>query len=573
FSFISKKVGERALIDALQTIATWRSESSLKGWAMDLMKDQYQSLTTLETEEHWTTVASILANASQHQSYLQYNNNIFKRAIDYQEASSSTSNIPKRFKTGDNNEDSEDIDIPHAYRSPLYVPQQKSSPAHNSQDSDDVDLLPFLLNSPTASNVNSNNLSRPSSPEKQEDDLYKIPSDLTDNKHPARKSSVYNLSYSIEPEAHTDLDMPDDWWSQDAKFNISRACRQFKYSSSLVSIDNPSALSDIRFLSLNNIYLFSEEWEKSIAKYFGWDRHTSITDSLGIDVNKPEVTAQSLLYATKVSMSLNKNWLSVIKSISQFISEATTSEVQLDIHTSIALLKLAPKFIHGGPPDPSVEDTFVHEYIAPLLESVFESEPLFKINWANGTLIAAKQYKPDYVVFVKGANGNSKYEVVSGEFKAPDLNAQLESDDVKLAKQMRMMYNSLVERHVMDPIVSGVLVQGYEMSTYKMDMAGPNMYRLIKLGSCNIFKSLQEFHSIPIILSHVIQLKVQENDTRYCVLLLELEIATITAKKVQAMVVAKNNLEPLKHSPPLTWLNTSTCTLIQKRSRCKTEIK
>ncbi|KAI7848402.1 hypothetical protein BDC45DRAFT_574875 [Circinella umbellata] len=473
---------------------TWRSESSLKDWAVDLLKRHYQS-------------------------YIHYNNNTFKRAIDYQEASSSTTDIPKQFKTGDDNEDSEDIDIPHAYRSPLYVPQHISSPAHNSQNSnsDDVDLLPFLINSPTAANVNSNNLSRPSSPEKQEDNLYEIPSDLTDNKHPARKSSVYNLSYSIEPKAHTDLDMPDDWWPQDTSFNISRACRQFKYSSSLVSMDNPSVLSDIQLLSLNNIYLFSEEWEKSVAKYFGWDRHTSITDSLAIGASKPEVTAQSLLYATEVSM------LSVMKSISQFISEATTSEVQLDIHTSIALLKLAAKFIHGGPPDRSLlnkgvlnrreEEDFgksPHEYIAPLLESVFESEPLFKINWANGTLIAAKQYKPVYVVFVRGANGNSKHEVVSGH---------------------------LVERHVMDPIVSGVLVQGYEISTYKMDMAGPNMYRLMKLGPCNIFKSLQEFHSIPIILSHVIQLK---------------EIATITDKKVQAMVVAKNNLEPLKHSPPGT---------------------
>ncbi|KAG2217809.1 hypothetical protein INT45_005639 [Circinella minor] len=125
----------------------------------------------------------------------------------------------------------------------------------------------------------------------------------------------------------------------------------------------------------------------------------------------------------------------------------------------------------------------------------------------------------------------------------------------------------------MDPVVSGVLVQGYEMSTYKMGMADSKMHRLIKLGWCSIFKSLQEFNSIPIILSHVIQLKVQENDTLYCALLLEMEIATVTAKKAQVMIVDKNNLKPLKHLPPLTWLNTSTCTLIQKRPRCKTENK
>ncbi|KAG2218916.1 hypothetical protein INT45_007817 [Circinella minor] len=248
----------------------------------------YWSLATLETEEHWSTVASVLANVSQHQSYLHHNNNTFKRAIDYQEEASS-------------------------------------------------------------------------------DDLYKIPSDLTDNKHPARKSSVYNLSYSIEPEAHADLDMTDDWWSQDARFNILRACRQFKYSSILVSIciirysifmnfaekflvtqqcyENyfywNGEISYFHEDTLSQTYLFSEEWKKSVAKYLGWDRHTSITDSLAIGASKPEVTAQSLLlYATNVSMSLNENWLSVVKSISQFISEATTSEVQLDINTSIALLKL-----------------------------------------------------------------------------------------------------------------------------------------------------------------------------------------------------------------------------------------
>ena len=52
---------------------------------------------------------------------------------------------------------------------------------------------------------------------------------------------------------------------------------------------------------------------------------------------------------------------------------------------------------------------------------------------ANGALSSDKKYKTDYVVYIKSIHIN--HDVVVGEFKAPNINSQVESDLVKLGKE------------------------------------------------------------------------------------------------------------------------------------------
>ncbi len=54
------------------------------------------------------------------------------------------------------------------------------------------------------------------------------------------------------------------------------------------------------------------------------------------------------------------------------------------------------------------------------------------------------------------------------------------------------MINKLVEKKKADPAVGGIVVQGYKMKTYKMDLRHPQEYRTIELLSVPVLETLQE---------------------------------------------------------------------------------
>ncbi|CEP12192.1 hypothetical protein [Parasitella parasitica] len=83
----------------------------------------------------------------------------------------------------------------------------------------------------------------------------------------------------------------------------------------------------------------------------------------------------------------------------------------------------------------------------------------------------------------------------------------VESDIVKIGKQMAWMLNMLIRQGVSHPVVGGILLEGFKMTTYKMDLQYPRTYRMIELASHSLFDNLQDISSLPSIISSVIQLK------------------------------------------------------------------
>lgn len=127
---------------------------------------------------------------------------------------------------------------------------------------------------------------------------------------------------------------------------------------------------------------------------------------------------------------------------------------------------------------------------------------------ANKSLTDTKgTLKPDFIVYVKTINTHC--EILAAEFKPPNAVCQLESDKVKLGKEMRLMYNRLVIFGVSNQVVCGILVENHTISTFKMDMPSPRFYRLTKLSEAAIFKSIREFSLIPDILVKIMQVKVR----------------------------------------------------------------
>ncbi|KAI7906758.1 uncharacterized protein BX663DRAFT_428090, partial [Cokeromyces recurvatus] len=73
-------------------------------------------------------------------------------------------------------------------------------------------------------------------------------------------------------------------------------------------------------------------------------------------------------------------------------------------------------------------------------------------------------FKPDFVVY--SISINVKCISVLGEFKKSTNYSAIESDKVKLGKQMRAIYNELVLYRVPNPVVCGIICQGDDIFTY-----------------------------------------------------------------------------------------------------------
>ena len=72
----------------------------------------------------------------------------------------------------------------------------------------------------------------------------------------------------------------------------------------------------------------------------------------------------------------------------------------MDTHTAQVLTQILPVFTNG-PPDHTIEDSYVHYYPSPLLSSVFGSDSSLKMNRANGQLKndTCNASKPDFSVY------------------------------------------------------------------------------------------------------------------------------------------------------------------------------
>ncbi|KAG2237880.1 hypothetical protein INT48_002184 [Thamnidium elegans] len=126
-------------------------------------------------------------------------------------------------------------------------------------------------------------------------------------------------------------------------------------------------------------------------------------------------------------------------------------------------------------------------------------------NRANDELKKISKFKPDFVVYSIAIN--VMCILVIGEFKKTNNYSAIESDIVKLGKQMRLTYNDLVSKRILHPVVCGIICQGDDKITYFMDMQSPKQYRMFKISKVKLFKSSEELYFLPHIISSIVQLK------------------------------------------------------------------
>lgn len=132
---------------------------------------------------------------------------------------------------------------------------------------------------------------------------------------------------------------------------------------------------------------------------------------------------------------------------------------------------------------------------------------LIHFHRANGTLNGDSTFKPDFQVFSRIIN--IRCIAIVAEFKPKSRNSAVESDLIKLGKQMKLVYNDLVEKGVPKPTVCGLLCQGENLNTYAMDMPSPYTYRMVKLSKATLCRNIEELHLLPGFISKLVQVKVR----------------------------------------------------------------
>ena len=79
---------------------------------------------------------------------------------------------------------------------------------------------------------------------------------------------------------------------------------------------------------------------------------------------------------------------------------------------------------------------------------------------------------------------------------------------MNLGQEMRWMINRLVAEDVHWPVVGGILISGFDMAIYKMQVTNPSTYLMVELSQVSLFKNMSELSMVPVIVANLIQLKV-----------------------------------------------------------------
>lgn len=230
-----------------------------------------------------------------------------------------------------------------------------------------------------------------------------------------------------------------------------------------------------------------------------------------------------------IEVSCPADWFSSLSLCTQLLQKACESKNLLDLHTAQALTQILPVLING-PPDDSNEDSYVHYYLS-----------LLKMKWANGQLSRNNKvaFKPDFSVY--SISGSAKCVVLIAELKPTEKNSYVESDLVKLAKQMKVILNTLIINGVTKPKVCGVHCEGENVLTYVMDLPSPKLYRISNASKIKLFKNADQMSLLSNVVKHLLCLK---------------EVALETATKIEAAsLYSHSNLKRQASNPPVSWFS------------------
>jgi hypothetical protein len=154
-----------------------------------------------------------------------------------------------------------------------------------------------------------------------------------------------------------------------------------------------------------------------------------------------------------------------------------------------------------------LENAFTDQHLSPFIKEIFSFENitmrLGETHICNNHLL----HLSDYVGSYQAPTGQT-YDVLTVEIKPPKKSSesQLESDLVKVGKEMKDMIDVLVDLGVETPTVAGALLEGFSMTTYTMQLVYEGVYIMLERSKVDLLRRPSDIFSAPGITESLMQL-------------------------------------------------------------------
>ncbi|ORY89231.1 hypothetical protein BCR43DRAFT_500114 [Syncephalastrum racemosum] len=312
----------------------------------------------------------------------------------------------------------------------------------------------------------------------------------------------------------TDVDMqwvPAQHWNVN-DFDITKLLMDFRQRS--IRLAKKGNLRDIRVLSLSNIFFMSPTWSDSCFHRFSEKYHAAVKAHFSCKSGWRSLPLQARVWCAELDacMSLEDELpLDDMREKCHAFSKAIRKTAKSDdvCVMSVLLTRVIETFDDWTVESRLNESSFVNQHLSPIIKTVFSRH--FGLDSRHGeTRIKHTDSlaKADYVVYHPAPDQNI-YDLITFEVKPPEKSseAQTESDFVKVGKEMKTALDCLIDLGLENPVVGGVLVKGYEATTFKLQLEAEGVYFMNTLANVHLLRSPMDVTLLPQIVESLLQLR------------------------------------------------------------------
>ncbi|KAL1932874.1 hypothetical protein VTP01DRAFT_8552 [Rhizomucor pusillus] len=268
-----------------------------------------------------------------------------------------------------------------------------------------------------------------------------------------------------------------------------------EYRRAAVSLNKKKegGMSDLRILYLSHIIYFSADYKQSLTKEF-------------LTVQEHDAFMQEVKEMVQSGEAYS---LRTLKLFTSSCLQTALKKDQSDLAMFADILhRILLKKYKG-----SLEDSFLKDRFADIVDVIFGEERKLEHNWAKKTMPIfqkiPKDIKVDYQV-VSISPKQRSITLLTLEAKSPSEKNRTcngYNDFLKLGKEMKCICDNLVSLSVREPVVTGILVKGFECRLYKLSLRHEAIYEMVEIGSFRLPDSLLEVESLPGAVEEIMMLK------------------------------------------------------------------
>ncbi|ORY98245.1 hypothetical protein BCR43DRAFT_457584 [Syncephalastrum racemosum] len=282
--------------------------------------------------------------------------------------------------------------------------------------------------------------------------------------------------------------------------------------------------SDLCLLSLSNIFFMSPIWASSCFQQCPETYHTAVKAQSNPKTGRHLLPLQARRWCGELDafMSLEDDLpLARMREMCHAFSSAVRGVAKTDglCVMSTLLTRIIETFDNWTAETLLDESCFIDQHLTPIIKTVFSRH--FNLNSRHGqTRIAGSNLplKADFAVYYP-APDDDIYDLVPFEIKSPNnlSDAEAESDLVKLGKEMKAALDRLVDLGLTNPVVGGVLVNGYAVSIFTMQLAAEGVYLMSTLVDFHLLRRPTDIMLLPRIVESVQLLRLCIHPTQLAI--------------------------------------------------------